>query len=813
MTRKTSRAVTRSVDFQLDSDATTNSDGRTLDGYAAVFNQPTHIRSYEGDFHETIAPGAFQKTLSERKPVMQYNHGKDARIGSAPIGTFDSITEDGHGLKVTGRLFDHPDVERVRQGIESGDIRGMSFTFNVMRDEWTDKSGSAVSGRELERLLYTPGDRGPLNRNIKEIKLMEAGPVLYPAYEGTSVGVRSAEELEEPERQEIIESYCRTAGLELDDVSERVDALVAAGGSRPVIEDKLRLGQSIDELEERVTHQLAELEHTTGRADALLADVAEDVTAAWLNAENTYRWLEAEAEFKTSESDAAIRTSDTEIPDSADSKVTLSQPISKTKTGKRMSTLTEMRERIAAIEVRMEALNTEYRDAAMPETEDAEYTEIVAERSTLLETIDKVQARLDAYAELAKSKPEAVDKKGAPAVHTRDTKHDLTEIRNSVYTEDGYRDAVRDHALRFVDSKEFKPAGKIAQREDAQQNVEELLDLPGRDAQGHTIGERILTTSSDLYERAFFKAAAAGSAGVLEPEERASLQLGSDTAGGYAIPVQLDSTVMWTNAGVINPLRQLARVERIVGKEWQGVTSAGTTVSRHDEGAESAEASFTLGQVTVRTQRVDGFTPFTFEAEIGWGAIRNSIAHALSNAKDAEEASAFLLGDGTDVSGAPKANGLLGTLSGNTVQTGTTLVLTDTDLFNLENALDARYQANASIMGHKAIFNNLRQLTGAQYAGSQLWERVGNGLPDQLLGYSIYRHTSMVSANAVGAKLLVLGDFSNFLIVDRIGMNAEIVPHIFGTNGRPTGQRGIFSWWMNNSKILVPGAFKVLVGK
>jgi predicted phage gp36 major capsid-like protein len=50
------------------------------------------------------------------------------------------------------------------------------------------------------------------------------------------------------------------------------------------------------------------------------------------------------------------------------------------------------------------------------------------------------------------------------------------------------------------------------------------------------------------------------------------------------------------------------------------------------------------------------------------------------------------------------------------------------------------------------------------------------------------------------------------MIVDRIGMNVEMVPHVFdASNGnRPTGKRGVYAVWMNNSKVLIPNAFRRL---
>ena len=60
----------------------------TLHGYAAVFNEDTVIDSWEGQFVERIAPGAFTKTLEERgdRVKVLFNHGFDPSIGDKPLG-------------------------------------------------------------------------------------------------------------------------------------------------------------------------------------------------------------------------------------------------------------------------------------------------------------------------------------------------------------------------------------------------------------------------------------------------------------------------------------------------------------------------------------------------------------------------------------------------------------------------------------------------------------------------------------------------------------------------------------------------------
>lgn len=168
-------------------------DGLTLAGYAAVFDQRTEIDSWEGSFVETIRRGAFKKTLRERTPVMQFDHGRHPLVGSIPIGLYDVAREDNDGLYVEGRLLDNWLIEPVRDAIANQSVNGMSFRFEVVREEWKDGKGKRiVDPAELRELLWNPGDRGPLERTLVELKVPEAGPVVFPAYAGTSVSVRAA---------------------------------------------------------------------------------------------------------------------------------------------------------------------------------------------------------------------------------------------------------------------------------------------------------------------------------------------------------------------------------------------------------------------------------------------------------------------------------------------------------------------------------------------------------------------------------------------------------------------------------------------
>jgi HK97 family phage prohead protease len=158
--------IVRRSEFRVSDD----SDGQTLEGYAAVFNAWTGIRDSMGVYQERIAPGAFKRSIGQRTPVLQFEHGNHPLLGSLPLGAITVLREDKNGLFVRARLSDNWLIQPVRDAIRDGGIDGMSFRFRVVADEWDDAKE---------------------HRTIKEVELLELGPVVFPAYEQTSVAVRS----------------------------------------------------------------------------------------------------------------------------------------------------------------------------------------------------------------------------------------------------------------------------------------------------------------------------------------------------------------------------------------------------------------------------------------------------------------------------------------------------------------------------------------------------------------------------------------------------------------------------------------------
>jgi uncharacterized protein len=145
--------------------------GIRVSGYAAVFNQVTTIGDW---FREVIAPGAFREAIGRDDVVFLVNH-EGLPLARTRSGTL-TLSEDSTGLKMETVLDpEDPDVQAITGKMKRGDLDKMSFAFIPEVQEWDE------SGNDL-----------PL-RTIKRAALYDVSIVTTPAYDGTSIGMRSLE--------------------------------------------------------------------------------------------------------------------------------------------------------------------------------------------------------------------------------------------------------------------------------------------------------------------------------------------------------------------------------------------------------------------------------------------------------------------------------------------------------------------------------------------------------------------------------------------------------------------------------------------
>lgn len=186
------RDLIRNVPFEV-TRSTEDGDGLTLEGYALVFDSPTEINSWEGRFIERMMPGCMDKTLSERTPVLMFDHGQHPLIGDMPIGVIQSAKPDARGVFIKARFATNWLIEPVREACATKAINGWSFRFSVPQ------------GKEVWRRV-----KGQLpERDVLEIKCTELGPVVFPAYADTTLGVRSASPISLPDADKIAKALAK----------------------------------------------------------------------------------------------------------------------------------------------------------------------------------------------------------------------------------------------------------------------------------------------------------------------------------------------------------------------------------------------------------------------------------------------------------------------------------------------------------------------------------------------------------------------------------------------------------------------------
>jgi len=162
-------------------DVRATDNGRTIGGYAAVFNSRANIGGY---FEEVIAPGAFDDALMQDVRAL-VDHDTGRVIGRTKAGTL-RMKQDDMGLAVEIDLPDTSDGRDLATLIERGDVSGMSFGFVVTKETWDET---------ME----------PPMRTIQALDLREVSVVAFPAYDDTSIAMRSLEKSREMTKAERAE--------------------------------------------------------------------------------------------------------------------------------------------------------------------------------------------------------------------------------------------------------------------------------------------------------------------------------------------------------------------------------------------------------------------------------------------------------------------------------------------------------------------------------------------------------------------------------------------------------------------------------
>jgi len=338
-------------------------------------------------------------------------------------------------------------------------------------------------------------------------------------------------------------------------------------------------------------------------------------------------------------------------------------------------------------------------------------------------------------------------------------------------------------------------------------------DLPGDFAENATqltqsqylgqsnVARHILETGSQEYYDTFREYLA----DPARVSARASLTLTSAN-GGYLLPFVLDPTIILTNSGSANPWRRISNVKQTTSSTWNGVNSAGVTAAWLAEATIVVDQALTVGPVVVTPSKAAAWVYGSYEIleDTDFGL---QLPRLLADAKDRLEEAAFAVNTtaGIPIGIVPAATTV--------VTTATTTVIALADIYAVQAALPARFRnsPNAAWVANVSIINRIRQLDTA--GGSSFWTNLGKGQPETLLGAPIYESTSMIGTAATTTLEAIFGDFSQYLIVDRVGVSMIYDPLVQGTGGiLPSGQAGWFMFWRVGANLTTVNAFRVMKG-
>lgn len=178
----------------VDVTAISEENEQIVEGYAAVFETPTVLYTYDDiEYKEIIDRHAFDDADLTDVPF-KYNHDDGSLVLARTRNKSLELSIDEHGLKVRANLSKTTAGTDMYESIKSGLIDKMSFAFTVKESSYDTKTHT--------------------RRIVRIDKVYDVSAVDLPAYEGTELQARSAEFFKE-KIKEIQEKEARRKRLML----------------------------------------------------------------------------------------------------------------------------------------------------------------------------------------------------------------------------------------------------------------------------------------------------------------------------------------------------------------------------------------------------------------------------------------------------------------------------------------------------------------------------------------------------------------------------------------------------------------------
>jgi HK97 family phage major capsid protein len=349
------------------------------------------------------------------------------------------------------------------------------------------------------------------------------------------------------------------------------------------------------------------------------------------------------------------------------------------------------------------------------------------------------------------------------------------------------------------------------------------------------LAAHIVATDEPAYRRAFARNLATGVNSGNEAEDLACNRVlevraaneGTNTAGGYMVPYDLDASVIVTAGGlggfsgkVLSGIGDIPGCDTAIlteGNIWHGASSSsGTPYAYTAESVVFPDSSFTLAEVTLPIFAAKASIPVSYELFADWGSdgFEVEMARALSKGYASFLDTAFVASAGPTTT----PWGLFPQMASVTtnpahVTLGSAGSPKPADIENLVNAQTSdRFRHESVLVMHPSVLATIRE---SDSTAAVAIYRYSDELGDTLAGVPVLTANaapSMTNSTTGTYSYAVLISLPGFMLASRLPSIAEVEYNLFDTasTGRPTGQRIVLSSIRSGFGLLDPNFARLL---
>ena len=230
------------------------------------------------------------------------------------------------------------------------------------------------------------------------------------------------------------------------------------------------------------------------------------------------------------------------------------------------------------------------------------------------------------------------------------------------------------------------------------------------------------------------------------------------------------------------------------------------------EAVEATDASPVLVQPAISTSQWRAFVPFSIELSQDYAGPVDELTQLIADARSVMDATQFLTGNATNSPGGIlNIGGTGGLTTTQRVQTATVATYAVGDPWLLKAGLAPRFLANTTFAAAPGTWDTTYRFV-AQGSTTEPRQFADGDRGGDFLGRPKVEWSTMATGSTTGTKLMIAGDFRTaYTIVDRLGITAELIPHLFGATSRfPMGQRGLYINGRTGAGVVAANALRYL---